>query len=432
MLPKLELPTLKFARALLLSAACAIAGHVEFVSAAEPRLDSNIVFQAGQGGYESYRIPCLVATPKGTLLAFCEARRGTKGDWGSIDLMMRRSTDRGATWSAPRKIAEVAGPHRKNPLAVARNLAQDGEVTYNNPLAIVDGKTGSIHFLFCLEYMRAFHQHSDDDGQSFSPPVEITPAFEAFRKHYDWKVLATGPGHGIQLTGGRLLAPVWLSTGTGGHAHRPSVVTTIYSDDSGRTWQAGEIAAQDGQPLVNPSESMAVELADGRVLLNMRSESSEHRRASAVSPNGATGWTRPAFDQQLLEPICMASLCRLTLPAVDGKSRILFANPDNLDRADGKATPGRGRDRKNLTVKLSYDEGQTWPVARSLDAGVSGYSDLAVGADHTIYCLYEQGGRDAASAFRPSLTLARFNLDWLSGGQDGFNRARPARADRNR
>ena len=88
-------------------------------SAAEPRLDASVVFQAGQGGYESYRIPCLVATAKGTLLAFCEGRRGTKGDWGSIDLVMRRSADSGATWSAPRKIAEVAGPHRKNPLAVA-------------------------------------------------------------------------------------------------------------------------------------------------------------------------------------------------------------------------------------------------------------------------------------------------------------------------
>lgn len=114
----------------------------------------------------------------------------------------------------------------------------------------------------------------------------------------------------------------------------------------------------------------------------------------------------------------MASLCRLSLPAADGKNRILFANPDNLDRADGKTTPGRGRDRKNLTVKLSYDECQTWPVARSLDAGPSGYSDLAVGADHTIYCLYEQGGREAGSAFRPSLTLARFNLEWLAAGQD--------------
>ena len=233
-------------------------------------------------------------------------------------------------------------------------------------------------------------------------------------------MLAIGPGHGIQLANGRLLAPVWLSTGTGGHAHRPSVVATIFSDDRGRTWQAGDIVAHDGQPLVNPSESMAVELADGRVLLNIRSESHEHRRASAISPNGATGWTRPAFDQPLLEPICMASLCRLSWPKGDGKSRILFANPDNLDRADGKATAGRGRDRKNLTIKLSYDEGHSWPVSRSLDAGPSGYSDLAVGPDGTIYCLYEQGGRDAASAFRPSLTLARFNLEWLSSGQDNL------------
>ncbi len=405
--------------------AIVLAGLAAPVSAAGPRLETSLVFQAGQGGYESYRIPCLVATSKGTLLAICEARRGTKGDWGAIDLVLRRSTDSGATWSAPRKIADVAGPHRKNPLAVARNLARDGEITYNNPLAIVD-QTGAIHFLFCLEYMRAFYQRSDDDGVSFSAPVEITSAFEPFRERYDWKVLATGPGHGIQITSGRLLAPVWLSTGTGGHAHRPSVVATIFSDDRGQSWQAGDIVAHDGQPLVNPSESMAVELADGRVMLNMRSESPEHRRASATSPDGARSWTRPAFDQQLLEPLCMASLCRLTLPSVDGRGRILFANPDNLERADGKAIAGRGRDRKNLSVKLSYDEGRTWPVGRSLDAGPSGYSDLAVGPDHVMYCLYEQGGRDAASAFRPSLALARFNLEWLSSGKDSLPASLPA------
>ena len=77
----------------------------------------------------------------------------------------------------------------------------------------------------------------DDDGKTFTEPVEITSAFEAFRPSYDWKVLATGPGHGIRLSNGRLLVPVWLSSGTGGHAHRPSVVSVVYSDDRGRTWR---------------------------------------------------------------------------------------------------------------------------------------------------------------------------------------------------
>src|SRR5262249_27324732 len=159
------------------------------------------------------------------------------------------------------------------------------------------------HFLYCLEYERCFYLRSEDDGQKFSPAVEITSAFEQFRAEYDWKVLATGPGHGVQLRSGRLVVPIWLSLGTGGHAHRPSAVSTIYSDDSGQSWQRGAIVASHDRPLVNPSESTIAELADGRVMLNIRSESPEHRRATAISPNGATDWSVAKFDEQLVEPI---------------------------------------------------------------------------------------------------------------------------------
>jgi sialidase-1 len=288
-------------------------------------------------------------------------------------------------------------------------------VTYNNPVAIPDPASGVVHVLFCLEYMRCFHCVSDDDGRTFSPPVEITAAFDAFRPEYDWKVLATGPGHGLMTNRRRLLIPVWLSTGTGGHAHRPSVVATVYSDDGGRTWRRGAIAAGEADPLTNPSEAAVVQLSDNRVLLNIRSESKPHRRAVAVSPDGATNWTKPAFDDALLEPICMASLCRLP----GARSRIAFANPHNLDRAGGKAVPGQGRDRKNLTVKLSYDDAKTWAASKPLDPGPSGYSDLAAGPGGEIYCLYERGEVDEKGRFATkALTLATFDLDWLTDGKD--------------
>jgi sialidase-1 len=387
------------------------------VRAAQPFLEKTDLFVAGRDGYVSYRIPALLATPKGTLLAFCEARASARGDWGPIDILLRRSTDGGKTWSDPKKVADVPGPHRKNPVALKQKLADPNAVTQNNPLLIADAKTGAIHFLFCHEYLRSFYRRSDDDGQTFSEPVEITAAFEPFRKHYDWQVLATGPGHGVQLTTGRLIVPVWLSRGTGGHAHRPSAIATLYSDDHGATWQCGEIIAGESDPLVNPSEAVAVELADGRVLMNIRSESSPNRRAIAISPDGATQWTRPAFHEQLLEPICMASMCRLTTASSGGKNRVLFSNPANLERADGKPEPGKNRDRQNLTVRLSYDEGESWPVAKTLEAGRSAYSDLAVGPDGTIYCLYERTPRATATA-GATLTLARFNLEWLTDGKD--------------
>jgi len=388
-------------------------------SAAEPLLDKLDLFEAGKDGYALYRIPGIVVTAKGTLLAYCEARKSDRSDWCTIDILMRRSTDSGKTWSAAKKIAEVDGPFKKNPVALAQKLAQPDDVTYNNPVAITDAKTGAVHFLFCLEYMRCFYQRSDDDGQTFFKPVEITAVFEVFRKDYDWKVLATGPAHGIQLKNGRLVVPVWLSTGTGGHAHRPSVVSTIVSDDQGKTWKAGEIAANSTDPLTNPNETVVAQLSDSRVMLNLRSESKQHRRAVTFSADGATGWSKPVFDDQLREPICMASLCRLTEKPKADKDRLLFANPDNLDRADGKAESGKSRDRKNLTVKLSYDEGQTWTVSKPLETGPSAYSDLTVGPGGTIYCLYERGKPDVRGASPYQLlTLARFNLEWLTESKD--------------
>ncbi len=386
---------------------------------AQPTLTKIDLFEAGKGGYGLYRIPGLVATASGTLLAYCEARKTARGDWGTTDILLRRSTDGGKTWSEPASVARVDGPHARNPVAVAQKLGGPDEVAYHNAVAVADRKPNVVHLLFCTQYMRCFYQRSDDDGRTFGKPIEITGTFERFRKDYAWKVLATGPAHGIQLVNGRLLVPVWLSSGTGGHGHRPSVVSTIFSDDGGATWDCGDIVANETDLLRNPNETVAAQLIDGRVMLNIRSESDANRRAVAYSPDGATGWTKPAFDDQLKEPICMASLCRLTSSPPADRNRLLFANPHNLDRAAGVPKPGQSRDRKNLTVKLSYDEGKTWPVARPLDPGVSGYSDLAVGTDGMIHCLHERGGTDGKSAtMTKTLTLATFNLEWLSQGKD--------------
>ena len=314
--------------------------------AAEPLLEKSDLFVAGEEGYAIYRIPGIVCTTKGTVLAYCEARRTGKSDWDTIDILLRRSTDGGKTWGERQKIADVPGPKTKNPVALAQKLANPDDVTYNNAVAFVDrqasaGGKSVVHFLFCLEYMRCFYIRSDDDGQTFTKPVEITAAFDKFRPEYDWKVLATGPAHGIQLKTGRLVVPVWLSTGTGGHAHRPSVTATIFSDDHGQTWQRGDIAVPNTDQWIFPNETVIVELADGRVMLNVRSESLAHRRLVTISPDGATGWSKPKFDDALLEPICMASIVRHSVKPASDKNRIVFANPHNLDRADGKAKDGR-------------------------------------------------------------------------------------------
>lgn len=386
--------------------------------AAAPFIEKVDVFEAAKEGYALYRIPGIVVTKRGTVLAYCEARKSDRGDWGAIDILLRRSTNNGATWLPRTTIAAVPGPKAKNPVAIAQKLATPGEVTYNNPVAIAHA-SGGVSFLFCLEYARCFAMNSDDDGVTWSKPIEITASFDKFRPEYDWKVLATGPGHGIQLKAGRLVVPVWLSLGTGGHAHRPSVTSVIYSDDLGRTWSRGEIAGPNEGDWSVPNETSAVQLADERVLLNMRSESKANRRLLTTSRDGATGWSKPQFHEQLHEPICMASMVRLSETPASDKHRLLFSNPHNLARTDGKEAPGKGRDRKNVSVKLSYDESATWPVNKTVEPGFSGYSDLAVANDGTILLFYERGSTDGKDIYRTGLlTVARFNLEWLTDGAD--------------
>jgi len=156
----------------------------------EPWLDKTDLFHAGQSGYDTFRVHGIVVSGKGTILAYCEARRGSRSDWADIEIMLCRSTNGGVTWSPPQRIAD------------------SGKDTVNNAVATVDRDTGQIHFLYCLNYGQCFYMVSDDDGITFSEPREITSSFESFCKDYVWHVLATGPGHGIQLRNGRLLVPV--------------------------------------------------------------------------------------------------------------------------------------------------------------------------------------------------------------------------------
>lgn len=389
--------------------------------AGEPFLEKVNLFEAGTGGYTHYRIPAIAVTAQGTVLAFTEARKNAGGDWGPIDILMRLSTDGGKTWDAPRKVAHVEGTIQQNAVALEQGLAKPGEVTYNNAVPIVDRETGAVHLLFCVEYARAYYMRSDDDGQTFSKPVDISATFERFKRDYPWRVIATGPGHGIQLQSGRLLVPVWLSDGTGGHAHRPSIVSVIYSDDHGRTWERGDIAAEHPY-LQNPSETLAIELTDGRVMLNIRHELPAHRRAIVYSADGAHSWTTPLLHPQLVEPVCMGSTIRLSskLGGSD-RNRILFAKPYSEQPRD-PAKPEGSHVRQNVSVYLSYDEGDTWPVIKPVEPGISGYSDLAALDDGTMLLFYERGSPSGKGTHVQFLTVARFNLEWLTDGKEAISR----------
>jgi sialidase-1 len=375
--------------------------------AAEPFLEKTNLFTEAADGFRLYRIPGIVVTAKGSVLAYCEARKFTVADRGEIEIHLRRSTDGGRTWSPAQQVAHRGPRLSRNPHMPEHKQKKDmggpNEQTVNNPVAIA-ARDGTVHLLYCVEYMRAFHIRSNDDGVTWSAPVEITSAFDQYRSELDWQVIATGPGHAVQLQSGRLAAPFWMTT----YEREPRLrraVGIVFSDDGGTTWQRGDIVIH------NAGEPNIAELPDGRVLVTARNTDPRNRRVAAYSPDGATGWSKPEFLEDLLEPGCMAGIVSHPGSASRQQSFLLFSNPDTTQRAH--------KDRVNISIKVSEDGGRTWPVSKLLQPGPSAYSDLAVLPDGTVLCFYESGdpdkprkhGRPWAYSF---LTLARFHPDWLT------------------
>lgn len=318
-------------------------------------LNTALIERAGENGYPFYRIPGIVATEKGTLLTCYEARHG--GDWAVIDLYVRRSTDGGHTWEARQM---VLSGQKKN--------------TTNNPVMIVDGER--VHLL-CLEnYKRLFHRVSEDDGLTWSEPEEITDALEARRAEYPWTCAAVGPGHGLRLPGGRLIAAVWLASNPGNiTAHGPSKISTLYSDDHGKTWTLGEIFEPEGS--VSPNETCVAALSDGRVILNIRSRKPDgapytapHYRYIAISADGAGNWNETWLEKQLPDPACCGGMCNFP-------GGLLFTNCDSYIS------------RSNHTLRKSTDDGRTWSEALLYDP-LAGYSDCIYNpATGTAFVAYE-------------------------------------------
>jgi len=350
-------------------------------------LEMSDLFVAGSEGYHTYRIPAIVTSTRGTVLAFCEGRKVNSSDTGRIDLLVKRSTDGGRTWT-PQQV-----------------VWSDGDNVCGNPAPVVDSSNGRIWLLMTWnlgadherqimegsskETRRVFVTHSDDDGVSWAAPREIT---ESTKKPH-WRWYATGPGNGIQLTRGphfgRIVVPANHSdhTDPGSHPYRSHV---IYSDDHGQTWRLGGIQ----QDMTN--ESTLAELADGTLLHNMRSYHKRNRRAVATSRDGGLSWSPLKMDEALIEPVCQASLLRATWPGAGEKSRLLFANPASVKR-------------ERMVVRVSYDEGATWPANRELHAGPAAYSSLVMLSGDEVACLFERGTKSPYE----KISLARFPLSWL-------------------
>ena len=372
---------------------------VGFLAAAEDRACAAVdVFTSGSGGYHTYRIPAIIQSANGTLLAFCEGRKNSASDAGDIDIVLRRSTDNGQTWGAMSVVQEEGG---------------NATITIGNPVPVVDEATGKIHLLFCRDNDRVFYTFSTDNGATWSARTEYTAELKLAAGWTGW--YATGPGHGIQLQrgaqAGRLIVPAYIGNGA----------LVIYSDNQGGTWQLGAIREDIGNG-IQPGENLAVErvgLLNGnsRIYFNARDSGSQSgTRSDEASNDGGlsyegSSWTaRPEF----VCPMVQGSLARLrAADKGDPDNVILFSCPNDASS------------RVNMSVWYSLDEGVTWSEPHAIYAGSSAYSDMVRLTNGNIGLLYERDnyGRITYTNFGAAFLGLPANTSqppvvWDGGGAD--------------
>ncbi|MFH9706867.1 exo-alpha-sialidase [Streptomyces luteogriseus] len=365
-------------------------------AAAAPEFDQQVLFKASQDpGYACFRIPAIVRTTSGTLLAFAEGRVLNCGDAADIDIVLKRSTDGGRTWGPLQVVTEGAGDTHGNPAPVVdrgtgRILLAE---TYNT------GRTDAGNCTVPCD--RTPHlQHSDDDGRTWSKPRDLSD--EILPEHWNsW--YATGPVHGIQLTrgrhAGRLVFGVNTETWNGSRVSANHAALVV-SDDGGDSWRVGATdtwhIGPDGVFRQKPSEVTLTERADGALLVSGREQDGTDlgHRSQTLSTDGGDSFVTPFRDlPDLYTPQVQGATLRLG-------DRMLLSAPADPDR------------RRTMMVRSSYDGGRTW---ESVDRGTvvttdwSGYSDMAAVDGTTVGLLYEGGAADA----RDEIRFARFTEDWL-------------------
>ncbi|MFT5080221.1 MAG: lysophospholipase L1-like esterase [Planctomycetota bacterium] len=339
------------------------------------------LFQQGDNGVHTYRIPALVTTNSGVLIASCDARINNSGDLpNNIDTVIRRSTDGGKTWQPIETIVDWSG--------------SEGTA---DPCLVVDRETGRIWCAvtwadgvnwrtsrpgYGSDSFHALLVYSDDDGVTWSNPVDVTEPL----KDPTWRSLWFSPGSGIQSQSGRLLIPFSAANADGADFSYAAV-----SDDNGATWsRVGPMGSA-------TNESIIAQLADGTLVCNMRSTQGFNLRAIAKSTDDGETWSALEHHEGLVEPVCQAGL--LTVPAnltPDGREWLVFSNPAS-------------KSRERLAVKVSFDGGTTWPVERVVHSGPAAYSCLTLLPDGGLGLLYERGDRGSYEG----ISFASLPFEWL-------------------
>ncbi|HEX5470322.1 MAG TPA: sialidase family protein [Lacipirellulaceae bacterium] len=335
-------------------------------------LPSVPVFKSGHDGYHTFRIPSIVRAMNSDLLAFAEGRKNGPADHGDIDIVLKRSRDNGRSWGPMQLVQDEPGNAR-------------GKIWIGNPTPVVDrmdpNHPGRVWLVFTRSNARMFVSSSDDNGKTWSERHDITKS----AGNASWGWYASGPVHGIQLQrgshAGRLIVPC---------DHRLRGADTwgshlVYSDDHGSTWKLGAADTHEAADPLHPNECVAVELADGRIYVNARNQygSDPATRCIAYSSDGGQSFDEPfAPESHITSPVVQNSLVRFSAMDHGDKRNILVY-----------CGPSHPKQRRDLTILFSFDEGKTWGRKSVIHPGPAAYSDLVKLDNEHVGVLYEAGPR---------------------------------------
>ncbi|MBS1947380.1 MAG: exo-alpha-sialidase [Bacteroidetes bacterium] len=358
-----------------------------FFFAASFSQQSAPVFVSGSDGYKSFRIPAIINLPNGDLLAFCEGRVNNAGDFGHVNIVMKRSTDKGKTWGQLQTVAENGGLQAGNPAPVA-DLT---DPSYPDGRVFLFYNTGDNHEAEVRNgngLREAWYKTSTDNGKTWSEAVNITaqvhrPKQPQKNAEYnfaeDWRSFANTPGHAMQFQDGKYKGRIFVAANHSQGAPQKSFTDYIangyYTDDHGKTFHISDNVGIPGS-----NESMATELNGSKLMLNSRNQKGDVRaRIVSISSDGGVTWDTSYFDKALIDPVNEGSIL-----TIDKKKNIIaFCNA--ADTAH----------RNNLTLRISYDDGKTWKKKILIDSADSkkdytAYSDLVKISKNIIGILYEK------------------------------------------
>lgn len=337
------------------------------------------VFEAGENGYECYRIPAIIEAEKGLLIAFAEGRRNSCSDFGDVDIVYKKSTDKGRTWSEMQVLVDNGSLQAGNPAPVVD--MQDERFPSGRLFLFYNTGTASEHDVVNGTGVReVFYITSTDGCETWSSPTNITtqvhkPNEPGVNPEYnfkeDWRHFANTPGHAIQLKKGRLFIPTNYSQGDVQNGKINYHANAFYSDDHGETFHISQSLSLQGS-----NEATAAQLSNGEILFNARDQTEKTgKRYFARSRDNGSTWYTQGIDEQLTDPVCEGSLNIIR----KRKKDIVLLSHLNSEKG-----------RKNLELKMSHDGGNTWVKSQTIDAGSAAYSDLVVLSKTKVGVLYEK------------------------------------------